>query len=322
MSLSAPETHGRGAGVRRAVIDIGTNAVKVLVGRVTPDGVAPIAERNEQTRLGRGFYRDQRLLPEAMEATTRAVAGFVRFAREQGAESVRVLATSAVREARNADVLLDGINRETGLSVEVISGDTEARLTFQGVMRCPGIGEGPVLILDAGGGSTEFIIGNGGECLFRKSYRLGAVRMLEGSNHPDPPGAAARGDCLRETVAFLHNSVAPELEPFLRLARPRFLVGTGGSAAIIARIQLGLAEYDRDRIESARLSRAQVAGHVDKLWNTPLADRRRVPGLPSDRADIILMGAIIYEAVMEGFQFEELRVSTRGLRFAALMEGF
>jgi exopolyphosphatase/guanosine-5'-triphosphate,3'-diphosphate pyrophosphatase len=307
-------------GERRAVIDIGTNAVKVLVGDVLSGDVTPVAERNEQTRLGRGFYQDKMLRPEAVEATARAVAEFACFARESGAESIRVIATSAVREARNRIDLEQAVVRGSGLPVEVISGDTEARLAFLGVSRFSGLGSGPMLIIDAGGGSTEFILGCGGKCLFRQSHPLGAVRMMEAALFADPPGAAARRACLAGTLEFLRRLVHPGIEPFVHLNPPEFLVGTGGSAAIMARIQDGIADYDRERIEAARLTLAGVREQTNRLWGTPLAERRRLPGLPPDRADIILPGAIIYEAVMESFGLEELRVSTRGLRFAALLE--
>jgi exopolyphosphatase/guanosine-5'-triphosphate,3'-diphosphate pyrophosphatase len=177
-----------------------------------------------------------------------------------------------------------------------------------------------MLILDAGGGSTEFILGRGRDCFFRQSFPLGAVRMLEDFPHADPPGLAARQTCLDQTAAFLRDAVRPSLVPFLRQTPPLFLVGTGGSAAILARIDGQMARFDRERIESARLDRARVRQWAARLWESPLAERRQIPGLPPERADIIIMGAVIYEAVMETFELPELRVSTRGLRFAALLE--
>jgi exopolyphosphatase/guanosine-5'-triphosphate,3'-diphosphate pyrophosphatase len=306
-------------GSLRAVIDIGTNAVKMLVGRVSAGDIVPICEDNEQTRLGRGLYQDQILRQDSIEATIQAVSRFTRRAREQGAESVRVIATSAVREARNADLLVQAITRATGLKVEVISGDTEARLAFQGVTAHSQLGAGPMLILDAGGGSTEFILGHGERCDFSQSFPLGAVRMLEGFPHSDPPGLAAREVCLRQTTTFLKTRVYPVLDPFLRETPPKFLVGTGGSAVILARIDRRLAQFDREQIEAVQLTRNQVTQQVTRLWESTLEERRKMPGLPPERADIIIMGGIIYQAVMETFGLEELRVSTRGLRFAALL---
>jgi exopolyphosphatase / guanosine-5'-triphosphate,3'-diphosphate pyrophosphatase len=304
----------------RAVIDLGTNSVKMLVGRVTRNGVEPVLEVNEQTRLGQGLYRDHLLRPEAVEATANAVARFARQARAAGAEGLRVIATSAVREARNADLLIQAVGSAAGIGVEIITGDTEARLAFEGVVAHSDFGSGPLLILDAGGGSTEFILGRGRECLFRQSFRLGAVRMLEGFPHAEPPGPVARPACLDQTDAFLRDEVRPALEQHLRQARPHLLVGTGGAAAILARIHGEMRHFDRERIESTTLDLDRVRELTTRLWESPLEERRRIPGLPTERADIMIMGAIIYEAVMGTFRLPLLRVSTRGLRFAALME--
>jgi exopolyphosphatase/guanosine-5'-triphosphate,3'-diphosphate pyrophosphatase len=151
---------------------------------------------------------------------------------------------------------------------------------------------------------------------------------MEKVPHTDPPRREeleASRDWLHE---FLSSQVRPALEPALRretertASRPRVqLVGTGGTASILARMEANLDRFDRDAIEGLRLSRDRVAWHRDHLWNLSLADRHRVVGLPRTRADVILTGLAIYAAVMEEFGFEEVRVSTRGLRFAAVMEG-
>ena len=318
--MTGPLDEGISGDSMRAVIDIGTNSVKLLVARIASQRVTPIEEANEQTRLGNGLYRSQLLLPEAIESTSAAVDRMVRRANEHGAQCIRIIATSAVREARNAPLLIQAIFASTGLLVEIISGDTEARLVFQGVRSQANLGPGPMLVLDAGGGSTEFILGHGENCLFRQSFPLGVVRMLEGFPHQDPPGLAARTTCLSETTQFLERTVRPVIEPFLLRTPPLFLVGTGGSAAILARIESQLVKFDRVQIEATRLSRARLGDHVSRLWGSTLSDRRAIPGIPPERADIIIMGAIIYEAVMKHFVLDELRVSTRGLRFAALLE--
>ncbi|HMO63627.1 MAG TPA: diol dehydratase reactivase ATPase-like domain-containing protein [Verrucomicrobiota bacterium] len=149
-------------GVCRAVVDVGTNSVKLLVARVRGAEVIPVFERAEQTRLGRGFYEDHRLRPEAVRHTAQAVAGFVHRARELGASAIRVLATSAVRDAVNSAELTDALSAATGLPVEVISGEVEAAMAFRGVCTDPGLAGRPLLVMDLGGGSTEFIVGRDG----------------------------------------------------------------------------------------------------------------------------------------------------------------
>lgn len=305
---------------RRAVIDIGTNSVKLLVADVSAAAVEPVWEGSEQTRLGRGFYDDHRLRPEAIADTAKAVAQFANTARAQGASHLRVIATSAARDAVNADELLAAVRAASGVAVEVISGEQEADWAFQGVLTDDSLGDQPVLLLDVGGGSTEFILGHAGHALFRDSFKLGTVRLLEATRLADPPAPAELAALRTQLRAFLDHEVRPRLAPHLAQLSPALpcLVGTGGTTSILARMELQLADYDRDRIEATRFTAERLRWHVERLWCLSLAERRQLPGLPPKRADVILFGAAIYEAVMEGFGLAELRVSTRGLRFAAV----
>lgn len=305
---------------RRAVIDIGTNSVKLLVADVSPDAVEPVWEGSEQTRLGRGFYDDHRLRPEAIADTAKAVAHFADTAREQGATHLRVIATSAARDAVNASDLLTAVRAASGVAVEVISGEQEADWAFQGVLTDDSIGDQPVLLLDVGGGSTEFILGHAGHALFRDSFKLGTVRLLEAARLADPPAPAELAALRTQLRIFLDRKVRPQLAPHLAHLSPALpcLVGTGGTTSILARLEHQLPNYDRDRIEATRFTATRLRWHVERLWSLPLAERRQLPGLPPKRADVILFGAAIYEAVMECFGLADLRVSTRGLRFAAV----
>jgi exopolyphosphatase/guanosine-5'-triphosphate,3'-diphosphate pyrophosphatase len=313
--------------VRRAVIDVGTNSVKLLVADLLGHDVRPVLEDSKQTRLGRGFYDTRRLQPEPIAKTAAAVAAFAVAARECGSGSVRVIATSAARDAVNRDALLSAIEQASGLKVEVISGDREAEWVFQGVTTDPAYATKPILLLDVGGGSTEFILGQGGRATFQSSFPLGSVRLMERFPHVDPPRPQDLDACRRWISEFLAVEVRPRLEPALRRERaacpgsePPQLVGTGGTASILACIDAGLSAFDRRRIESTRLSLDGLRRHLALLWSLPLAKRREIVGLPPKRADVILTGVLIYEAVMEQFGLPELRVSTRGLRFAAVMD--
>ena len=306
--------------LRRAVIDIGTNSVKLLVADVSPDATDPVWEGSEQTRLGRGFYEDHRLRPDAIADTARAVAHFVGVAREQGAASVRVIATSAARDAVNARELLDAVRSASGHAVEVVSGEQEADWVFQGVLTEASLRSQPVLILDVGGGSTEFILGDAGRPVFRGSFKIGTVRMLESTPLSDPPTAAELTAVRAQIREFLDREVRPQLAARLKSMRQKglTLVGTGGTTSILARLELRLPDYDRARIEAACFTAERLRWHAEHLWQMPLAERRELPGLPANRADVILFGVAIYEAVMETFGIATLRVSTRGLRFAAV----
>lgn len=307
---------------RRAVIDVGTNSVKLLVADVTGHHVAPIWEGSVQTRLGHGFYDDHRLQPGPIRQTAEAVANYAAMARKHDAAGIRVIATSAARDAVNAGDLLAAIHSAAGLTVEIISGEQEAEWAFQGVTTDPQFAVQPLLLLDVGGGSTEFILGHGGHKFFAQSFPLGTVRLMEKIPHADPPTPGNLANCRAWVKEFLHQSVRPSLEPALqhetRSGRIE-LVGTGGTTSILARMEARLESFDRERIESTRLSRERVKAHVQQLWTLSLAQREQLVGLPKKRADVILTGVVIYEAVMEQLGFSELRVSTRGLRYAALM---
>ena len=163
--------------VRRAVIDVGTNSIKLLVADVSGRDVKPVLEESRQTRLGRGFYETRRLQPEAVARTAEAVWEFAEIARERNASSIRVIATSAARDAVNPTDLTSSIERASGLKTEIISGASEAEWVFQGVATDLELAKTPLLLLDVGGGSTEFILGHGAKKSFAHSFPLGTVRL-------------------------------------------------------------------------------------------------------------------------------------------------
>ena len=311
--------------IRRAVIDVGTNSIKLLVADVAGRDVQPVHEESRQTRLGKGFYETHRLLMEPIAYSANAVADFAQTARKHGAQSIRVIATSAARDAVNPEDLISAIEAASKLKVEIISGAQEAGWAFQGVTTDPELAQAPLLLLDVGGGSTQFILGRADHKHFAHSFPLGAVRLLEKFPHSDPPTRGEFTACRDWLKNFLQSEVRPKLEPALHRetdSQPTGiqLVGTGGTTSILARMEAKLDRYDRERMEATRLSLEQVKAHRKRLWSLPLAERKEIIGLPKLRADVILTGVVIYEVVMEEFGFKQLRVSTRGLRFAAVMD--
>ena len=307
--------------VRRAVIDVGTNSIKLLVADVRGRDVQPVHEESRQTRLGKGFYETHRLQPETIAHTAEAVWEFAEIAREKSADSIRVIATSAARDAVNPMDLTGSIFRASGLKTEIISGAREADWAFQGVATDAELARRPLLLLDVGGGSTEFILGHGTKKSFAHSFPLGTVRLMEQFPHSDPPARAEFNACRDWLKNLLHAEVRPQLAPALKNEPGEiWLVGTGGTTSILARIEHKLDRFDREKIERTILDFDRIVAHRKKLWRLPLAERKEIPGLPKLRADVILTGVLIYEMVMEEFGFKQLRVSTRGLRFAAVMD--
>lgn len=309
------------AAIRRAVIDVGTNSVKLLVADVDSHSVAPVFEDSEQTRLGKGFYETHLLRHDSIEDTATAVAQFAGIARLKDAKSIRVIATSAARDAINQRELLDAIERAAGLRVEVISGKQEAEWVYSGVHSDPKLGGQRLLILDVGGGSSEFIIGQTEEPEFSQSFAFGSVRLLERLKPSDPPHPAQLAYCREVVGKFVRDTIAPTVAPAIAASKtqPR-LVGTGGAATILARMEFRLDKYSRSKIDGAQISLASIRDWMAKLWSMPLSERKQIVGLPKKRADVILTGMAIYEAVLEQFGFDVLQASTRGLRFAAVIQ--
>lgn len=306
------------SGTRRAVIDVGTNSVKLLVADAQAGVVEPVLEDSEQTRLGAGFYETHLLQAAAIADTARAVATFAAQARELGSVSVRVIATSAARDAKNPGELLSAVEKASGLPVEIISGEQEADWSFQGAATDARLATQPLLLMDAGGGSTEFILGRGREKYFAQSFPLGTVRLLE-KMRPDDPPSAQQLSAIRQVIKeFLSREVQPKLSAHLKRGAAQ-LVGTGGTATILGRMEARLDNYDREKIEAARLTFARVREWTERLWRLPLVERRKIVGLPPKRADVILMGVAIYEGTMDVLGLDELRVTTRGLRFAVIL---
>lgn len=297
---------------------MGTNSVKLLVAAVHGPQVRPLLERSRQTRLGRGFYEAHRLLPAAIAETAETVARFAAEAVAHGASAVRLIATSAARDAGNREELVEALGRACGLKAEVISGEHEAELVFRGVASDPRHAGRKLLILDVGGGSSEFILGEGGHHAFRQSFALGAVRLLEKLRPGEDSSLEALAACREFLQGFFERHILPLLDP--ALTHGADLIGTGGTATILARIEHQMTDFDRERLDSAVLPHARLTELTARLWATPLAQRKHIIGLPPNRADIIPLGAAIYEAVVTHYHVARLSVSTRGLRFGALLE--
>ena len=299
----------------RAIIDVGSNSVKLLVADVAGGVVTPIVHKGEQTRLGRGVFDTGRLRPEAISDTARVVSAFAARAKEEGAETVRVLATSAVREAGNSDQLAAAI-AAGGLELEIIDGQTEAELVLRGVRSLPDLGAGPLAIIDVGGGSTELVVADDSALRLQHSFPLGTVRWLEAFPVSKTPTDAERAKLAQALDDFLDEQVTPKLGG---LPLPNTLIGAGGTPVFLSRILKERDDLSADEIESLRLSLPEVQSLTQRLWKMPLAERRELAGLSANRADVILFGAAIFEAVMMRCGFGELRPTLRGVRYGALL---
>jgi len=309
----------------RAVIDVGTNSVKLLVASVEGRTIRPIVEESKQTRLGKGFYETHHLQRGAIAETAEAVSKFAETAREWNPAKIKIIATSAARDASNKEELVAALNEATGLQITIISGEQEAEWVFQGVTTDASLAGRTLLVMDVGGGSTEFILGKGEHASFSRSFRLGTVRFLEQINLSDPPSSEQLAECEKKVRKLLETEVQPllaaEIKNLLSKGNtPPQLVATGGTASMLSRIELQLRRYDRELMEQTILTNTLIQNEKKRLWGLPLEERKKIIGLPPNRADVILTGVVIFDQVMNVFGFETLRVSTRGLRFAAVMD--
>jgi exopolyphosphatase / guanosine-5'-triphosphate,3'-diphosphate pyrophosphatase len=304
--------------MRVAVIDLGSNTIRLLVGEADgAGGYVPVFADQEITRLGEGLLSEGHLQAEPMRRSLAVLRRFREEAASQGAVAMAAVGTSALREAKNRQAFLDLAWREAGFSVRVVSGEEEARLTLRGVLAALGKPSESLLMLDIGGGSTELLLACGREIRAVVSTNLGVVRLTEAHLKHDPPLAEELGAIRAEVsgrVASLRTRVLPGGAP------GELLVGTAGTVTTLAAVDLSLDPYDPARVTGHCLSRGRVAELLDGLARLPLKERRRVRGLEPGRADVIVAGAIVCLGVMDGLGLPDLTVSDGGLREGILLD--
>jgi exopolyphosphatase / guanosine-5'-triphosphate,3'-diphosphate pyrophosphatase len=299
-----------------AVVDIGTNSTRLLLAAVRDGRVEEVLERRtEITRLGAGVDADGRLSDEAMQRVYSVLDDYGQLIERHGADRAVAVLTSAVRDAANGQEFADAVRERWGLEPHVLSGDEEARLTFLGATseRDPS-DRTPTLVIDIGGGSTEFVIGTGGEMDFHVSNQAGVVRQTERHLHTDPP-TRAEGEALARDVRSILAAGVPE--------KWRRAVGhaiaVAGTATSMASIAQELEPYDAEKVEGYVLSDAECRAIRDRLASLTLEERRQVRGLHPDRAPTIVAGTIILLETLALFGLDEFEVSEHDiLRGAAL----
>ncbi len=309
--------------MRVAAIDLGTNTVRLLVGE--PDGSGgyrPVFAAQEITRLGQGLLPDRMLQPEPIQRSLAVLQRFRQAAESHAAIQIAVVGTSALREAKNCESFLDRAWREAGMQVRVISGAEEARLTLLGIRAALHLGHGPLVLMDIGGGSTEFLLADGPEIRAVVSTGLGVVKLTETYLQNDPPlpaELAAVQEVVATRVARVCTQDIPELGRVPR-TRVRTFVGTAGTVTSLAAIDLALDPYDPERVNRHRLSRGRVEVLSRDLASLPLTRRRQVPGLEPERADVIVAGALVCLGALDSLEFPDLMVSDGGLREGVLID--
>jgi exopolyphosphatase/guanosine-5'-triphosphate,3'-diphosphate pyrophosphatase len=302
-------------GRRFAVVDVGTNSVKFYVADRGDDGTwTTVLERAEVTRLGEGLDRSGRLGPEPLRRTVDAVAGMVEEALRLGVDDIAAAGTAGLRLAPNRDEFLDAVRERTGVRVEVVPGEEEARLAYVATKAALGLHDEAVADFDTGGGSSQFTFGHGDRVDEQFSVPVGAVRFTEEFGLDGVVDEARLNDA--------DAAIAAALAPLDGRSAPEVLIGMGGAVTNLAAVSRELAEYEPDAVRGTRLERAEVERQIE-LYRTRTADERRgIVGLQPKRAEVILAGACIVRAVMRKLDAPFLTVSDRGLRHGLMAERF
>jgi exopolyphosphatase / guanosine-5'-triphosphate,3'-diphosphate pyrophosphatase len=302
-----------------AFVDIGTNAVRLLVVRINPNfSYTIVSQEKEVIRLGEEEFKDNQLKPDAIERAIFVCRKFAELSKTYGATEIIAVGTSAIREAKNQSEFLARLKEETELNVQVISGQEEARLIYLGVSSGVDIGDEKTIFLDLGGGSTEIAIGNQYECFYVNSLRLGAIRLTSDFIGEGWTGPIAMG-VYKQVKQFaqkkVHGVRARVLEYGARKAW-----GSSGTIINLAEVAAKLFKKNGNGNGNLSLSRKNLKKLVPILTSLSLEERRHLPSINPDRADIIIAGAAIIEAIMEEFGLEEIHVSHRELRDGMLVD--
>ncbi|MGV9576931.1 Ppx/GppA phosphatase family protein [Streptomyces sp. NPDC003509] len=298
---------------RVAAVDCGTNSIRLLVADVDPatGDFTELDRRMRIVRLGQGVDRTGRLAPEALERTFDACRDYAAAIKELGAERIRFVATSASRDAENSDTFVRGVQEILGVEPEVVTGDLEAQLSFDGATK-ELVGadhlEKPYLVVDIGGGSTEFVVGDD-RVRAARSVDIGCVRMTE--RHlvldgvvVDPPTP--------DRIAAIRADVAAALdlvEETVPISSAATLVGLAGTVTTVAAMALGLEEYDSEAIHHSRVSVERVRELTERLLASTHEERAAIPAMHPGRVDVIASGALVLLAVMERAGAREVVVS-------------
>ncbi|MEW5707254.1 MAG: Ppx/GppA phosphatase family protein [Actinomycetota bacterium] len=295
-----------------AAIDIGTNTVRLLIAKKSEHNTSwhDLVQELEIARLGEGVNETHLIKPEAMERTLAVLSRYKNIMGQFGVEKFRVVSTSAMRDAKNASDFVSLVKNQLGFDIDIISGEEEGRLTFAGAT-------GPdslvplnelVLVVDVGGGSTEYIYGRSGQILGSVSLNIGSVRLTEIFLKHDPP-TNHEMQSVRDMIKELAEPVFKRIKD----ARPSIIIAVAGTATQLAAIQYGAEPYDPSKIHGSKITLDELKTLTKKLASVPLEGRKKIKGMHPQRADVIVAGALILEETLLNLDFSELVVSEKDM---------
>lgn len=300
---------------RYAVIDVGTNSVKLHVGELREDGSwTVVSDRAELARLGEAIAETGRISDAALDRTAATIAEMVAEARREKVKAIAAVGTAGLRIASNGGQIVDAIHERTGVRIEVISGEEEARLAYVATITALGPIIGSVAVFDTGGGSSQFTFGTGKEVDERFSVDVGAARYTEQFGLDQAVS--------EEIVGQAMQAIALDLERLDGRETPETLIGMGGGMTNITAVAKGLQRYDAEVVQGAVIDTKEIDRQIELYRSRDADARRSIVGLQPKRAEVILAGACIIRTVMKKLTKDRLIVSDRGLRHGVLAERF
>ena len=298
--------------MRLASIDLGSNSIIMTVADSSDGLLTPVAEEVKIVRLGQALQPEGRLQPEAKERCFSALHSFAHQMEHLGVDAIIGVGTAALRNASDGQQFVDKIKDQLHIPVQIISGDDEARLTFKAVQRdFSSLGDSLVMI-DVGGGSTELVIGDLNSITSQISLDAGTVSFSERFVHNDPPTSEELQAAARAVTEMMHMF---ELESTAKAA-----VGVAGTVTTLKAVQIGMDDYDHSQIHGTILLRDEIVRLRQLITSMSTEERKNLKGLPQERADIIPMGVVIIDSIMERLQYQSITISDRGLRWGLLYE--
>jgi len=298
-----------------AVVDIGSNSVRLLIAQRTPSGIEELVRETNVTRLGQGVDTAGRLAEDAIQRTYAVLDRYALQIAEHECQHRIAVLTSAVRDSADGEAFAESVRRDYGLETHILQGAEEARLTYLGATseRDPD-DTTPTLVVDIGGGSTELIIGVGPGVRFRVSTQAGVVRQTERHLHDDPPTREQMDALSADVREILADNVPAELRTAVQQG-----IAVAGTATSLAAIAQHLDPYDPERVHGFRISTAECRRILGELASMPLEQRRQVPGLHPDRAPTIIAGVLIVAEVVRLFGLDQIEVSEHDILRGAVL---
>jgi exopolyphosphatase/guanosine-5'-triphosphate,3'-diphosphate pyrophosphatase len=295
---------------RIASIDIGTNTILLLIAEAGQGKLKPLFEAETVVRLGEGLQKSGFLSEEAMKRGLQTLTQYLETCRALGVEEIFAIGTSALREAKNSSDFLKIIKEKLKLSIEVISGQEEAQLSFLAVVKDMKPSKDSLIVVDVGGGSTEFISGRSDHIERWTSLPLGSVRFTERFLLSDPVQENEWQEMERE----IRNSLVDTPHP----QKPFAMVAVGGTATTLASVEQGLEEFVSEKIHHFVLRKEALRKQLDLYRSKTIEEKRKIPGLPPSRADVILAGGAILYVAMEELRCPSVLISCHGIRYGLL----